>query len=120
MIGMTSTMPVHSPRQGVRSERGRPRKFDPEVAIMAAAKVFWDHGYHPTSIDDLCKATGLLRGSLYSAFGDKRGMLIAAFDRYAEKNLARLAESLNSAESSREVLRSALLYYTWSRTRRSR
>src|SRR5260370_42626817 len=102
------------------ADRGRPREFDPVVAIAAAGKVFWDKGYHATSIDDLCKATGLLRGSLYSAFGDKRGMLIAAFDRYAEKNLARLAESLNSAESSREVLRSALLYYTWSRTRRSR
>jgi TetR/AcrR family transcriptional repressor of nem operon len=105
-------MSFHSPRQAAKSERGRPRKFDPDIAIKAAAKVFWDHGYHPTSIDDLCRATGLLRGSLYSAFGDKRGMLLAALDSYAEKNLARLAESLNSAEPSREVLRSALLYYT--------
>jgi TetR/AcrR family transcriptional regulator, transcriptional repressor for nem operon len=105
-------MPIYSPDQEARSERGRPRKFDPDVAIKAATKAFWDHGYHPTSIDDLCKATGLLRGSLYSAFGDKKGILLAALDQYAEKNLARLAESLNSAEPSREVLRSALLYYT--------
>jgi AcrR family transcriptional regulator len=50
-----------------------------------------------TSIDALCKATGVLRGSLYSAFGDKRGILIAALDHYAEQNLARLAERLRSA-----------------------
>ena len=80
------------------------------MAIDAAAKVFWEKGYHATSIDDLCQATGLLRGSLYSAFGDKKGMLLAALDRYVEKNLARLAESLS--QPSREGLRSALLYYT--------
>ena len=93
-------------------DRGRPREFDPADAIDAAGKVFWNQGYHATSIDDLCEATGLLRGSLYSAFGDKKGMLLAAIDRYAEKNLARLAESLSSSEPSREGLRSALLYYT--------
>jgi TetR/AcrR family transcriptional repressor of nem operon len=94
------------------ADRGRPREFDPAVAIEAAGKVFWSQGYHATSIDDLCDATGLLRGSLYSAFGDKKGMLLGAIDRYAEKNLARFAESLSSAEPSREGLRSALLYYT--------
>jgi TetR/AcrR family transcriptional regulator, transcriptional repressor for nem operon len=94
------------------ADRGRPREFDLAVAIEAAGKVFWDQGYHATSIEDLCAATGLLRGSLYSAFGDKKGMLLAAIDQYAEKNLARLAESLHSLRPSREGLRTALLYYT--------
>jgi TetR/AcrR family transcriptional regulator, transcriptional repressor for nem operon len=101
----------HSDKPGP-AERGRPREFDAAVAIDAAVKVFWDQGYNATSIDDLCNATGLLRGSLYSAFGDKKGMLLAALDRYAEKGLARLAESLSSPEPSREILRGALLYYT--------
>jgi TetR/AcrR family transcriptional regulator, transcriptional repressor for nem operon len=94
------------------ADRGRPREFDPAVAIDAAGKLFWDQGYHATSIDDLCQATGLLRGSLYSAFGDKKGMLLAAIDQYGEKNLARLAESLSSREPTQEGLRTALLYYT--------
>ena len=100
------------PEKSGAADRGRPREFDPAVAIEAAAKVFWDQGYHATSIDDLCDATGLLRGSLYSAFGDKKGMLLAAIDQYAEKNLARLAESLSSSGPTREGLRTALLYYT--------
>ncbi|HTD17449.1 MAG TPA: TetR/AcrR family transcriptional regulator [Chthoniobacterales bacterium] len=99
------------PEKSGAADRGRPREFDPAVAIEAAAKVFWDQGYHATSIEDLCDATGLLRGSLYSAFGDKKGMLLAAIDQYAEKNLARLAESLSSS-GPREGLRTALLYYT--------
>jgi TetR/AcrR family transcriptional regulator, transcriptional repressor for nem operon len=101
----------HSEKPGT-AERGRPREFDPAVAIDAALKVFWDQGYHATSIDDLCDATGLLRGSLYSAFGDKKGMLLAVLDRYADKGLTRLAESLSSPQPSREGLRGALLYYT--------
>jgi TetR/AcrR family transcriptional regulator, transcriptional repressor for nem operon len=94
------------------TDRGRPREFDLTAAIEAAGKVFWDQGYHATSIEDLCAATGLLRGSLYSAFRDKKGMLLAAIDHYAEQNLARFAESLSSSRPSREGLRSALLYYT--------
>jgi TetR/AcrR family transcriptional regulator, transcriptional repressor for nem operon len=94
------------------ADRGRPREFDPADAIDAAGKLFWDQGYHATSIEDLCQATGLLRGSLYSAFGDKKGMLLAAIDQYGEKNLARLAESLSSREPTRGGLRTALLYYT--------
>lgn len=95
-----------------KQERGRPREFDPDVAISAAAKVFWDHGYHSTSVEDLCEATGVLRGSLYGVFGDKHGMLLAALDSYGEQNLARLATSLNAPGPIREVVRSALLYYT--------
>jgi TetR/AcrR family transcriptional regulator, transcriptional repressor for nem operon len=109
-------MPLSSSQRPGNTERGRPREFDPEVAIAAAARVFWDKGYRATSVEDLCESTGLLRGSLYGAFGDKKGMLLAALDQYAEKNLARLAESLSSPEPSREVLRSALLYYTRSAT----
>jgi len=105
-------MPVPPTEKSRTADRGRPREFDPAVAIDAAGKLFWDQGYHATSIEDLCQATGLLRGSLYSAFGDKKGMLLAAIDQYAEKNLARLAKSLSSREPTREGLRKALLYYT--------
>jgi TetR/AcrR family transcriptional repressor of nem operon len=104
-------MAPYSEKSGT-ADRGRPREFDPSVAIEAAAKVFWDQGYHATSIEDLCDATGLLRGSLYGAFQDKKGMLLAAIDQYADKNLARLADSLSSPRPSREGLRIALLYYT--------
>ncbi len=98
-------------RKHAAPDRGRPREFDEETVLSAAAKVFWKRGYHATSIDDLCKATGLLRGSLYCAYGDKRGILLASLARYAEVRIARLAKSLNSEKPSIEVLRAALLYY---------
>jgi TetR/AcrR family transcriptional repressor of nem operon len=70
------------------------------------------HGYHATSIDDLCKATGLLRGSLYGVFGDKHGIMLAALDHYADGSIARLAERLNAPLPPQEALRNAILHYT--------
>ncbi len=57
---------------------GRKRSFDDDEVLARAREVFLKHGYEGTSIDALVKATGLLRGSLYGAFGSKRGMFVAA------------------------------------------
>jgi TetR/AcrR family transcriptional regulator, transcriptional repressor for nem operon len=93
------------------SARGRPREFDTATVLEHASEVFWRHGYHATSIDDLCKATGLLRGSLYGVFGDKHGIMLAALDHYADGSIARLAERLNAPLPPMEALRSAILHY---------
>ena len=45
-------------------------------------QVFWEKGYEATSTQDLVQATGLLKGSLYGAFGDKRSMYLAALEYY--------------------------------------
>lgn len=52
----------------------RPRTFDEVDVLSKARKLFAAQGYNGTSIDDLVRATGLLRGSLYKAFGSKRNM----------------------------------------------
>jgi TetR/AcrR family transcriptional repressor of nem operon len=94
------------------SERGRPREFDIDAVTEIAGRVFWEQGYHATSIESLCTSTGLFRASLYSTFGDKHGLLVAAFDRYAEGAIARLRERLQANLPPREALRNALLHYT--------
>jgi hypothetical protein len=52
----------------------RPRTFDEDVVIACAAEIFGRLGYNACSIDDLVEATALQRGSLYKAFGSKRGL----------------------------------------------
>lgn len=59
----------------------RPRAFDEEVVIARAAKTFGRLGYNACSIDDLVEATALQRGSLYKAFGSKRGLFEKVLDR---------------------------------------
>jgi TetR/AcrR family transcriptional repressor of nem operon len=49
----------------------RPRSFDEDHVLELVRQRFWDTGYAATSLDDLMTATGLAKGSLYGAFGDK-------------------------------------------------
>jgi AcrR family transcriptional regulator len=66
--------------------RGRPRAYDPQVALARAAEVFWKAGYAGTSLDDLAAATGMNRPSLYAAFGDKRDLYLKTLDYYREES----------------------------------
>jgi TetR/AcrR family transcriptional repressor of nem operon len=92
--------------------RGRPREFDTDAVLAEASKVFWRQGFHATSIDDLCTATGVLRGSLYGVFGDKHGIMMAALDHYAERAVSGLVERLNANLPPDVALRNALLHHT--------
>jgi TetR/AcrR family transcriptional regulator, transcriptional repressor for nem operon len=61
---------------------GRPREFDEEQVLDAAMKAFWDNGYEATSLAELVSVTGLHKGSLYQAFGDKHSLFIQTLNRY--------------------------------------
>jgi TetR/AcrR family transcriptional regulator, transcriptional repressor for nem operon len=60
----------------------RPRKFDEHDVVAAARSRFTESGYHGTSVDDLSRATGLSKGSLYGAFGDKETLFHRVFEEY--------------------------------------
>ncbi len=91
--------------------RGRPREFDRDVVLDNAVRVFCERGYHATSIGDLTAATGLASGSVYKAFKDKRGVYLAALDRYKTTRDAALRAALASATNGRERVRLALVHY---------
>jgi AcrR family transcriptional regulator len=59
---------------------GRPREFDEDSALAAAAEVFRQQGYAATSIDHLVRATGIHRGSLYGTFGSKHGLFMRVLE----------------------------------------
>jgi TetR/AcrR family transcriptional regulator, copper-responsive repressor len=79
-----------------KKPRGRPRAYDPDLAMASARDTFWRHGYSATSLDDLSEATGMNRPSLYAAFGDKRALYLAAMDRYIEINHQAMVEALTA------------------------
>lgn len=60
----------------------RPPEYDRETVVGQAMAVFWKQGYGKTSIGDLVEATGLQPGSLYAAFGNKKGVFIEVIDHY--------------------------------------
>src|SRR5438067_182162 len=74
--------------------RGRPRAYDPDVALARATESFWDGGYAATSLDELSAATGMNRPSLYGAFGDKRDLYLKALAHYWEQSRVAMDEAL--------------------------
>ncbi|MCL2918252.1 TetR/AcrR family transcriptional regulator [Shewanella litorisediminis] len=60
----------------------RSAEFDREQVLRQAMQAFMQKGYSKTSMQDLTRATGLHPGSIYCAFENKRGLLLAAIGQY--------------------------------------
>jgi TetR/AcrR family transcriptional repressor of nem operon len=67
-------------------------------------QVFWDKGYEATTMQDLVKASGLLKGSLYGAFGDKQTIYLAALKHYNRTRMHAQIEILNGEGSVRRKI----------------
>lgn len=70
------------------------RQFDEQEAIAIALDVFWRKGLHDATMGDLAAATGVQRGSLYNAYGDKEAIFLRAFDQYTEQFLETARKAL--------------------------
>lgn len=82
-----------------------------DTVVDGAVRVFRERGYHATSVGDLSEATGLTAGSLYKAFGDKRGVFLAAFDRYVNIRNAQIRVLIDAQPNGREKIRALLRFY---------
>jgi len=99
-----------TPAPGPRSP-GRPREFDLDQALDKAIGTFSENGYFATSLGKLTAAMEIAEGSLYKAFRDKRGVFLAAFERYLLLRGERLAQELASTRTGRDKVRAILAVY---------
>jgi TetR/AcrR family transcriptional repressor of nem operon len=99
-----------TPSPGPRSP-GRPREFDLDLALDKAIGAFSENGYHATPLGKLTVAMEIAEGSLYKAFRDKRGVFLAAFERYVMLRGERLARELAGARTGRDKVRAILAVY---------
>ncbi len=84
--------------------RGRPRAYQPEVALGKALDLFRKGGFAATSLDDLSAATGMNRPSLYGAFGDKRELYIKSYQRYRADAAAAMIDIFREEQPIRRRL----------------
>ncbi|NOK14996.1 MULTISPECIES: TetR/AcrR family transcriptional regulator [Corallococcus] len=88
----------------------RPRTFDEAQVLRAVRDQFWNKGYAATSMDDLMQATGLGKGSLYGAFGDKHQLFLKVFDAYCVSSVESVKKTLEGPDAGAlERLRQYLL-----------
>jgi AcrR family transcriptional regulator len=74
------------------------KQFNEDQALERAMHVFWRRGYGATSMQELAQATGVLRGSLYNAYGDKQAIFLLAFARYQRNYLDAVREHMGLAD----------------------
>ena len=95
-------IPTIAPRK-----KGRPLSFDRDAALHKAMLLFWEHGYEATSLNDLTSALGVTPSSIYSAFGDKKGLFFDAVGLYLSGPVT-LETMLAQAPSARAAVQTML------------
>lgn len=83
----------------------RTKEFDPNITLTKALEVFWTKGYDGTSMQDLVDHLGISRASMYSTYGDKRSLFLAAFKLYRERGLAFIREYFSTQGSVKAGLK---------------
>ncbi|MEV4343808.1 TetR/AcrR family transcriptional regulator [Actinoplanes sp. NPDC049596] len=78
----------------------RPRKFVESDVVSSASEVFAVHGLAAATLDDLVRATGLGKQSLYNAFGGKRELFLRALSEDREEATRAVSESLGHDDAS--------------------
>lgn len=89
------------------------RQFDESETLEAAIALFWEQGFGSTSMQNLAAATGVLRGSLYNAYGDKQGMFLEAYRHHQARYLAQAAASLAQVDPAVALESLFVFVITW-------
>jgi len=92
--------------------RSRAETEETRATLLATARrVFTEHGYADTSMDDLTAQANLTRGALYHHFGDKKGLLAAVVDQIDAETDRRLQAISDAAEDAWQGFRSRCRAY---------
>jgi AcrR family transcriptional regulator len=88
----------------------RSRSFDEGDVLRIATDQFWTTGYAAARVDDIAAATGLGKGSLYGAFGDKHQLFLRTFDEHCVTLVEAVRRALEGPDTDAyERLRAHLL-----------
>jgi TetR/AcrR family transcriptional regulator, transcriptional repressor for nem operon len=81
----------------------RLREFDTDEVMEPVINAFWERGYEATSLADLMAATGLQKGSIYKAFGDKRSLFLQALQTYLDRHYSLIREALSQPDPQQAI-----------------
>jgi TetR/AcrR family transcriptional repressor of nem operon len=86
--------------------------FDETAVLQNAMDLFWEKGYNGTSMDELTKATGLSRSSIYNSFGDKHQLFMRSLAFYTQQQTDWILQTAGKTSSPmkriRQVFRAAI------------
>lgn len=77
----------------------RNARYDRQTALEKAVHLFWERGYHATSMKQIEQALDMRPGSIYATFGSKDRLFSEALEAYSEKGNAVLGEIMTEQGS---------------------
>lgn len=86
----------------------RPPGYERQAVLNRATDVFWQRGYAATSVNHLVTATGLKPGSLYAAFGSKKGLFLEVLGDYNAAFLHDVEDCIATARGPLAAVRALL------------
>lgn len=88
----------------------RTKSFNEQAVLENARKLFWERGYEASSIQELERATGLSRSSIYRFFGGKRALFDRTLQEYQRENMDWLAAHFRQSSDFKTALRQYFLH----------
>jgi len=80
------------------------KTYNESEVLDRAMKAFWAHGYEATSMNDLVKATGINRGSIYSAFQDKHSLFVRVLKHYDQHHRSDFLTKIEKSNDPRQAI----------------
>ena len=80
-------------------------KFNRDQVVEKAKDLYWEKGFHATSMRNLQDVIDMRPGSIYATFGSKEGLFKEALASYTQAGIAKLAQSRAQASSPIEALK---------------
>ncbi|WDF45580.1 TetR/AcrR family transcriptional regulator [Chryseobacterium sp. KACC 21268] len=78
----------------------RKKEFEYEGKLDVAMNLFWEQGYHVTSLSDLENHLKINRSSIYPTYGDKKELLLKCLDRYQKSKLLEYQAFLDHSDNN--------------------
>ncbi|WP_159737666.1 TetR/AcrR family transcriptional regulator [Vibrio atypicus] len=84
---------------------GKAAKFDREQVINKATNLYWQKGFHGTSMRNLQDVIDMRPGSIYAAFGSKDGLFKESLHNYTRSGIEHLANCQAETNSPLSALK---------------
>lgn len=81
----------------------RKKQYNEEEVIEKAMTLFWENGYHATSMLMLEKKMGINKFSIYARFGNKHGLFLESLKCYKTKSSALFKEFRNASKGLEDI-----------------
>ena len=74
-------------------------KQDRRQALQRATALFWEKGFHATSMRNIQQAIDMRPGSIYATFGSKEGLFRESLQHYVDTGMAQLQTAIENCGS---------------------